>query len=190
MVEELNVLQSVQLPTVARRQLSRRIPNTHWFIALALIISLLLSLTANILPSSDAKAASTTFYPTDDAYIYQTPDGGNGSRNYLRVGYYSDNGFYRAPLKFDISSIPAGSTINSATFYMYYYYHTGSTSSKTFYVSRAEGSWNEGSVKWSTRPLYRNPTASKTISGGSYGWKSWSTSCLMMETIDIAWFCF
>ncbi len=185
MVEELHVLQSVPLPTVARKQFSRRIPNIHWVIALAFIISPVLSLTADILSCSDAKAASIiTFYPTDDAYIYQTPDGGNGSRNYLRVGYYSDYGFYCALLKFDISSIPAGSTINSATFYMYYYSHTGSTSSKKFYVSRAEGSWNEGGVKWSTRSLYRNPTASKTISGGSYGWKSWSISNLVDEWVN------
>jgi hypothetical protein len=64
-----------------------------------------------------AQAATLTFAPRKDNTLYQDASGAssNGAGQYLFVGKTNQGSVRRALLAFDLSSIPAGATITSAT---------------------------------------------------------------------------
>ena len=73
-----------------------------------------------------------------------------------------DWGNARILIRFDLSSIPSGATINSATVYLsqYEFYVTG-----TYNIHRLMGNWEESTVTWNNQPGYDLvPTDSKLIS--------------------------
>jgi PKD repeat protein len=79
----------------------------------------------------------------------------------------------RALVKADLSSIPLGSTVNSATFYAYLadaWYDGGTTN---YTVSRLIGSWSEA-VTWNTQPGIDSPEATVGIPWSYDIWISWS----------------
>lgn len=98
---------------------------------------------------------TVNIYLTDDTHVYESkPD-----VNYDE--YDPDNVFVtgtshderRAWFKFgDLSAIPAGSTINSATIYIGCY-QTGGTYAQEFELRRCtNNSWDETTITWNTAP--------------------------------------
>ncbi len=71
---------------------------------------------AGILSTTSLHADTTTLSPTKDNTLYESNDGtlSNGGGFYLFAGTTAGNDKRRAVLHFDLSSIPAGSTVNSA----------------------------------------------------------------------------
>jgi len=108
-----------------------------------------------------------TFSPTDDAYVYEaTPNANYGSATNLVV--FSKNGYReRVFIMFNLTGIPPGSVIDSATLKLYMYWPP--TASRTLQCLRVTASWAESTVKWSGMPASGLPVSYKTV-GTSAGW--------------------
>ena len=126
-----------------------------------------------------AHATTIDLSPTGDGYMYQTGGGGNGTAININVGYSTTYGNERGLLKFSLSSIPAGSTINSATLKCFVFsYPTGV--SKEIRVHRVGASWSESSITWNNN--YTESYDAQTVSGG--GWVTWDLVNLVEDWMD------
>jgi len=97
---------------------------------------------------------STFSPPTKDTYIYTYPDGDDnfGSETLLQVYSYWYSFRYNARIliEFDISSIPEGSTINSAELQLYCSLADGPE--RTLVFQRINETWSETVVTWNNQP--------------------------------------
>jgi len=117
-----------------------------------------------------AQADQTIFNSTADAYLASgSPNQNHGSETIMDL-FDGRDGLVR----FDVSSIPAGSTVTSATLILVVPSVTG-LNTKNYGVNRILVDWNEGTVTWnspgSTAGTHyaTNPTASALIPGaGTY----------------------
>ncbi|MCC7355081.1 MAG: DNRLRE domain-containing protein, partial [Anaerolineae bacterium] len=114
-----------------------------------------------------------TLTPVVDTYVYEGSPGTNyntsatlavGRNEFLQEAY--------ALLRFDLSSIPAGSVIHSAQFKAYLIW--AQPGSVSICVHRVTSSWNSPSVTWNTRPTLfgscYSPTSVGTTTGIYYTW--------------------
>jgi len=94
--------------------------------------------------------------------------------------YILTNGNARALAEFDLSSIPTGSVINSATITLTCenYYTT-----ITVYIHRITASWLENTVTYNNQPAH-DATADASLSVSSVGAKDFSVTALVQEWID------
>ena len=108
---------------------------------------------------------------TADSYVNQALPGtnyGTATTMYIQAKTKTAK---RALAQFDLSSIPSGSTINSATLELYAASIVGTT---TLNVHRITGTWTETGVTWTNQPSFTS-TADASISGGSgVGWRIWN----------------
>lgn len=87
-------------------------------------------------------------------------------------------------VEFDTASIPSGSTINSATLYIYND-GTGGSDEKAYYFNRCMSQFVETTVTYNTRPSYTATNRATTlITGNSAGWESVSIIDLFQDAID------
>jgi hypothetical protein len=102
-----------------------------------------------------------------DAYIWAADP--NGTHNYdtLYVGMYSGT-IKRSLLRFDLSTIPAGATINSATLSVY---QSGGETGHTINAHRITGSWDEATVTWNSFASAYDATPVTSFSTAA-GWRS------------------
>lgn len=104
-----------------------------------------LLLAALALPSAAATVALSGTGVCDDTTIYSnatSDNGGAGTSN--RAGRTGTAGLRRLLIKFDLSSIPAGATINSATLQFYVTHRTSGTPAYVFALHRLTNAWVEG----------------------------------------------
>ncbi len=93
--------------------------------------------------------------PTNDAHVV---DGGSKNNNYgtnstMCVGtYYATGENERAFLKFDLSEIPAGSTVNSATLNAYDYNGTYEDNIIISAMCVDNDNWDENTITWNNAP--------------------------------------
>ena len=128
-----------------------------------------------------ASATTVSISVDKDGWVVDgTPDvnGNVYEPRYLPVEYCppacQNWGNTRSLIRFDLSSIPSGATIDSATVYLYSYasnvYGTG-----TYNIHMLTGAWDGSTVTWNTQPGYDlTPTDSKLISGGT--WHDWDVT--------------
>jgi len=141
------------------------------------------------LGTSPALAATITLQPDDtvgkDAEI---SDGANADFN---GGALFDlilnwNGNLRSIglIEFDLSAIPTGSTINSATLSLF---HSDNTqfSDVTYNAFRVTSAWAEGTVTFNTAPAF-DPVAvsSLTFSGASRVFRDWSVTSVVQGWVS------
>lgn len=129
------------------------------------IVCLITLLTAiMVMPAS---ATTVTISPSDeDAQGYEySPHANSGDAIYFRVQSHT-NKDKRGFIHFDLSSIPSGATIDSATLYLYKYYAYPSGEARTHNVHRITASWAEGDVTWNDR--YKSNGTHWTTPGGDY----------------------
>ncbi|NJE55353.1 DUF4350 domain-containing protein [Thermococcus sp. 21S9] len=117
--------------------------------------------------------------PTDDAYVKSTtPDTNYGSSYNLYVGtYYRDHGNERAYLKFDLSSIPPGAVIVSATLHLYTYWGTYAQPINVSVYAVENDSWSEDTITWDNKPLagqFLDKDLVPDSNRGDYPVKHWS----------------
>jgi len=126
--------------------------------------------------SSSAFADVANLNPTDDATIRQDQPALNlGANPLLQVRSAlvgmppPDN--WRSLLKFSLSSIPAGSTINSATLTLFLQTAPGVTRNHEVHFS-SNDAWSEGAVTFATAPALTSllDTIATGIATGSKSW--------------------
>jgi hypothetical protein len=87
------------------------------------------------------------FRPSDDAFIRATsPDSNFGSLPEIEVRPDSDAN-RRGLVRFDLSSIPPGSTVTSATLYLY---EIDKKQDQVTYIYKVTSPWSEGFVTWNS----------------------------------------
>src|SRR5262245_30125989 len=88
-----------------------------------------------------------TLTPSADNTLYQDTTGGttsNGAGQHLFSGDTNSHGLRRAVLKFDLSSVPAGATINSVSMTLFVTRAGGGGPSETTVLRRLTRAWGEG----------------------------------------------
>ena len=124
---------------------------------------------------SQVAAQHRTLYPVQDAFVTSLiPNQNFGTTNELKAS----DGPSWALLKFDLSGIPAGSTVTAATMYLYVTKNLGG--SGRIDVHSAESSWNEAAVTWNSRPS-ASETSAASEHVGETGWTSFSITNLVRE---------
>jgi len=81
--------------------------------------------------------------------------------------------------QFDLSAIPAGSTINSATFSIYIRSMTGADSTNTYH--KITSNWEESTVTYMTKPSFGDSIGTMHIN--SIGWKDMNVTNLVSDWI-------
>ena len=139
-------------------------------------------LLAAILCGSLAKGDVLTFNPTDDTYIsMRSPDSNYGSSSQMVVenkyGASSDDWAKDALVRFDVSSIAAGTKVVSATLYLYYYdWHDNDPAGRELTCYRVASNWDEDSVTWNTQPTSAPQASSRATVPSSFGWMTWDVT--------------
>jgi hypothetical protein len=144
-------------------------------ICISMVIMLLAAVSIIVSSPCPVKAAETTLYATEDAEVQiLNPDTNYGDELNAFVEFYTtDSKECRLYIKFDLSSIPAGSTINSATLRLKC---GGYANEVTHSVYKVTGdNWNESTLKWNNMPSVAG-TATATISVGGTGWHEWTVT--------------
>ncbi|MDI6603881.1 MAG: DNRLRE domain-containing protein [Thermoanaerobacteraceae bacterium] len=106
------------------------------------------------------------------------PTTNTGSDKNLWIGRYfigfSGNSVYRALVQFDVSSIPAGSTVTNAILRLYIGLVTNSSIAANITPYLVTGVWDENTVTWNTAPAV-NMSVFGTISAVTGpGWYEWN----------------
>ena len=141
---------------------------------LAIFIALFLSLTfVSYGESSDSDVVTITFKATADTYIDEIhPDRNYGSRDLLHVRSL-EGGNARILLFFNLSVVPPGADVVSATLSLYL---NSSSSLREYLCHRVSSSWSEDSVTWEDMPE-RLSIFSKSVHVKNYsGWVSWDVT--------------
>ncbi len=164
---------------------------------LIVVVALLLAFPPLILQPSPVFATSATYTTTADSYIYENePTANYGGATALQVASYKTGANLRNKhtlVKFDLSSIPAGATIESATLQLYMTAPPDSTD-RTYDAHRVTADWTEGTgtaaspgtsdVTWDNRTtgtawttaggdFNLTPTASTATGTTPNVWLSW-----------------
>jgi len=129
--------------------------------------------------------------PTQDAYI----DTGNSGNNYgAETSLVVDQGKIRTLMQFDVSSIPVGATINSATLQLNATSNDGAFAINVYEVTQSWtegiGTGNSGTVNWDDRMTGTawassggdyDPTIIATSDTASLGIHSWDVTSLVQD---------
>lgn len=134
--------------------------------------------------------AEDIFYATADAEIRQGyPTTNYGISTKMRCGYddyYNPYGrIMRCLIKFDISSIPVGATINSAELYVGLvesWDFPGRT--RTYTTYRIPSDWSEGTVTWSNAPSPAEAYGSADVTHDAWDWYSFDVTNLVRAWHD------
>lgn len=129
--------------------------------------------------------ATVTLYPSKDSYVHdQYPTTNFGTANNMYAGDQDEikPGTCRAWMQFDLSSITAGSTINSATLNYGYYGHGGSYIDVTYGIAVCnDNSWTETGITWNNAPNGSVSGISNTYASSSGS----QFSALSGQTLDM-----
>jgi len=132
-------------------------------------------------------AASTTLYPDKDAYVDQLVRTNNyGTWETLIVGNENCPGMEfpslgRSLIHFNLSPIPAGQAIQSATLYVYLRYTFGAAIN-SIGVHRITADWGETTVTWANQPGHITTAYATTSVGAVTGtWYTFNVTDLVRE---------
>lgn len=101
--------------------------------------------------------STVTLYPTDDTFVTQpAPNYNFAADKKLIIGNDFSYGLARSWIKFSLASIPAGSTITSATLTLRSFYaNNGGTYPPTMFYDLyrcTNNSWSESTITWNNAP--------------------------------------
>jgi hypothetical protein len=123
-----------------------------------------------------------------DASIYNlSPTNNYGSEYQLTVGTGEDESSARALIRFNLSSIPAGTMIQNATLFVYLVEWGGGTSETDIGVVQVYAEWMETEVTWNNQPPTSWPEfrASTPVDGRSSGrYYGWDVTSLVQDWVN------
>ncbi|MBN2131391.1 MAG: DNRLRE domain-containing protein [Sedimentisphaerales bacterium] len=116
---------------------------------------------------NDPASGSVSLYPTDDASVcQQSPTTNYGSSNSVSAGASGSN-YYRGYFKFDLSSLPTGVRVTSATLRLSNnFISIPAPTIRAHYCST--DSWYESSITWNTAPAYDSAYSDSGTPSGDY----------------------
>lgn len=133
---------------------------------------------------------TVTLNSTADTTIYENSSTTNYGSNTKFITGKDNSGpgrNYRSLVKFDISTLPAGATVTSATLRLYQE-SSVSTSTISIAAHKVTASWNENTVTWSSSgggSYNATPLATANVTLGTTGWKEWILPAgLIHEWVD------
>ncbi|CVK34344.1 DNRLRE domain-containing protein [Methanoculleus bourgensis] len=129
-----------------------------------------------VLAAPVAAATTTeTFQADADTHIRSNyADTNYGKLNEIPIRLTTASARYNGLIRFDLSSIPEGATIESATLYGYMHNKVGGDKEVAAY--RVTEAWNETGVTWNTRPSNATQPTSITDPGSAKSWVSWDVT--------------
>jgi trimeric autotransporter adhesin len=136
--------------------------------------------TINVGQGGPGSPANLVIQPSSaDTYLNESSPGTNyGSDTTMSLQTRSSNRNRRVLVQFDLSAIPAGSTINSATLELYA--SAAPTNSRTLNVHRVTSSWVETTANWTNNSAgYDAPVSASVAAGTTTGWKIWTVTSLV-----------
>jgi len=141
-------------------------------------------------PSWNPKIEIPKIYPAADACIRENlPDNNFGEDNYFDVGR-KDAGAVRSFLRFDLSSIPAGSTIKNVKLYVYAENTYAGVKENVRCFSIDNDNWVENKITWDNKPGVGENLDNQGVT--SPGWYSWTVTSFVEQQFvgdDNASFC-
>jgi 2',3'-cyclic-nucleotide 2'-phosphodiesterase (5'-nucleotidase family) len=142
------------------------------------------TLTANAEDLNGSIPTTSDLTPSQDAQVVEGyPDSNYGDKTYLYVqsaasGSYLDE---RTWMRFDLSGLPAGATITSATLEMTAWKAQGGDMVVSAH-SAGDDSWTESGITWNNQPTIGSPLDSTTLVSGQTGAYTWDvTSYIQTE---------
>jgi len=137
-------------------------------------------------PQSYASYPTTTVQlnPSKDAYVRESnPDDNSGDSNYLLV--CSTSGYReRAFLEFDLSSIPQGVIILSATLHLNR--STDGAEDRTYRINVVNEEWQELSITWNNQPSSISDVYVEHQITAASGWWNVSVTSLMPPVLNVS----
>lgn len=106
---------------------------------------------SDVAPTIDAPGTSMTFLPAGDTYIVENSAFANNDGTNLSIGMTVAGNREVALLRFDLSPLPASTTISSATLRLVQVASMG-TGTISVAVQRLVGAWDPAVVTFATRP--------------------------------------
>ncbi len=136
-----------------------------------------------------------TLATSADTFIKGLNGSNNGSDDELKVGRDNGGPHLYSLLRFDVSSVPAGTAITSATLRLYQFdsNRSGNFNARAY---RIDQDWTESGADWSTADgatawsgggggtYSAPPVATTSIEIGTDGWYEWDVTSLMQEWVD------
>lgn len=161
---------------------------------LVVFISIFILSSIAFLPNSVA-AATTIIQPSsyDTTLNALSPDNNHGGLDYVVVRGHLDP--YRVLEQFDLSVIPAGSVVSSATLKLYdYMWLSYNPVGRTYWAYRVTQSWTEGGATWNKYDgvnSWATPGGDYTATGGASAtvpsipdWMSWTVTDIVKAWIE------
>jgi len=146
------------------------------------------SLVIDYVATGPTPTPTLTLYPVADTTVEaQRPTTNFGTETQVAVQAYKSSDRQRGLFQFDLSSIPAGSTINSATFSAYYdTYYLASLDpvGRTYCLYRNTSPWTETEVNWNNQPSFATTQGSSTVMPESFGWVNWNVKDIVQTWVD------
>jgi len=132
-----------------------------------------------------------TFNPTDDALVKIDGPDINYASSDLQVrnkyGKDGSSGFnWDSLIKFNVSSIPSGTSILSANLRIYFYVHytERNPAGRDLNLYRATSEWEEKIVTWNTQPSYTSQPTTYSSVPTSFRWMTWDVTGDIQDFVD------
>jgi hypothetical protein len=150
-------------------------------------------------PSIVHGSTTTTFQPSAaDNYLRQDAATNYGGAQLVEVQSRDTHRNRRTILKFDMSTIPPGATVISATLSLYYYDILGTVpTNRPYWVYRiTQTAWTELGSTWNTYDGtnswsspggggdYATTDAASATVPGSYGWMNWPVTAQVQYAVN------
>jgi hypothetical protein len=136
-------------------------------------------------PSATAIIVPQTLKPIEDAYVDQiNPSANYGGMSSLKV-YNSGNMFVGeclAYLKFNLSEIPAGISVESAKLRLYATIFVTSTHQISAFYS-SDNTWTEFGITYDNRPSFKVTSSSTTTVSSPSKWYEWDVTTDVQATL-------
>jgi len=129
-------------------------------------------------------STSTTLQPsTADSYVMHNDANKNfGTETLMWVNSKTDNQNWRSFVTFDLSSIPAGSTVSSATLSLRM--KDPPSASRTLEVQRVNASWSESSITWNNQPGVSGSAVTTSTGTSAEVWLTWDVTADLQDFIQ------